>query len=103
MDKKEELKHTKALVKKLLIKYPMARDSDSYLYIRVCKELNPEVCNMDFANVMLHLKELGLPCFETVRRSRAYLQSHNPELKGSEKVQDYRTLNEEIYREFYGN
>lgn len=101
MGKQEELKQTQTLVKDILTKYPMARDSDAYLYIRVVKVLNPNALDDKFYNVMLNLKELGLPCFETVRRSRAKLQSTYPELKGSEKVQDFRTMNEEIYREFF--
>lgn len=102
MDKKKELETTQQLVKRLLIKYPLARGCDPYLYIRVVKELNPSACNMNFADVMFHLKELGLPCFETVRRTRAGIQANNPELKPPEEVQDYRAKNEEIFREFYG-
>ena len=102
MSKKEELKNTQTLVKDLLTKYPMARDSDAYLYVRVVKELNPSVLDRKFSEVMLNLKDMGLPCFETVRRSRADIQSKNPELKGSDRVQDFRTMNEEIYREFFG-
>lgn len=100
MDKRKELKNTTELVKVILRDYPMARDSDNYLYIRVMKELNPDTCNMPFAQVMLNLKELGLPCYETVRRSRAKIQSEHPELKGTKRVQEVREENEEIFREY---
>ena len=85
MGKKEELETTEKLVKRILIEYPMARSSDSYLYIRVVKALCPEALNKPFSEVMFNLKELGLPCFETVRRSRQKIQNENPILKANER------------------
>lgn len=100
MDKEKELKNTAKLVKDILEYYPIARDSDDYLYIRVAKELNPTVLNRPFAEVMANLKELGLPCFETVRRCRQKIQADNEDLKGSEKTRSHRAINEEIFKEF---
>lgn len=100
MGKGEELKNTTRLVKYLLETEPKTRDSDNYLYVRVVNKIYPQAVTMPFINVMNNLDGLGLPCFETVRRSRAKIQAKHPELKGSPVVQDFRTANEEIFREY---
>lgn len=100
MGKGEELKTTTKLVKYLLETEPRTRDSDNYLYVRVVSKIYPQAVSMPFINVMYNLDGLGLPCFETVRRSRAKIQAEHPELKGSSIVQDFRTANEEIFREY---
>ena len=100
MNRESELKQTKRIVYNILKNYPMARDSDSYLYIRIVKELNPAAADKPFEEVILNLEELGLPCFETVRRTRQKLQAENPKLRASDFVQDCRTANEEVYSKF---
>ena len=100
MDKEKELEKTNKIVKEILEEYPLARGCDPYLYVTVMTILNPDSCNMNFVDVMLNLKELGLPCFETVRRTRAKIQADNPELKPSKEIQDFRDKNEEIFREY---
>ena len=55
----------------------------------------------DVIDVMLNLKELGLPCFETVRRTRAKIQAENPELKPSKEIQDFRAELEEEFRDYF--
>lgn len=100
MDKEKELKETAKLVKVILENYPIARDSDQYLYLRVAKSLNPDSLERPFVEVMANLKELGLPCFETVRRCRQKVQEENPRLKGTQKVRSYRSINEEVFKEF---
>ena len=88
--KKEELMRTNKLVEKILAEYPMARNSDMYLYVRVVKELNPDACKQPFVNVISNLKELGLPCIETVGRCRRKLQEKHPEYWSDKQVQEYR-------------
>lgn len=100
MDKEKELNQTMLLVKDILVKYPIARDSDMYLYLRVAKTLNPTSIDRPFSEVVLNLENLGLPCFETVRRTRQKIQEKFPNLKGSRKVQSLRSINEEAYKEF---
>lgn len=99
---KEELKKTRKLVKKILTDYPLARNSDKYLYVRVMQELNPKTCDMPFVEVMLNMKELGLPLYSTVSRTRRDIQAKNPELKGTKKVQETRAELEEEFREYFG-
>ncbi len=100
MDKQKELKNTTKIVKYLLETEPRTRDSDNILYVRVISKIYPQAVSMPFINVMYNLDGLGLPCYETVRRSRAKLQSEYPELKGSKRVQEVREENEEIFREY---
>ena len=100
MDREKELNQTLVMVKDILTHYPMARDSDMYLYLRIVKRVNPSAAGMKFEDVILNLNDLGLPCFETVRRTRQKVQAENPGLKGSEKVRSLRSINEEIHKEF---
>lgn len=98
-----EFKRTRALVKDILEKEPKTRDSDAALYIKVVERLNPNANSQRFESVMANLEEMGLPCFETVRRSRQFIQAHFPELRACEKVQDYRTELEMEYRKEFGS
>lgn len=100
MDKNKELNQTQTIVKDILMKYPKARESDMYLYFKVVNFLNPQAINRPFGDVILTLAELGLPCFETVRRTRQKLQAENPSLKSSGMIQSLRSVNEEIYKEY---
>lgn len=100
MGKREEISNTQILVKRLLTECPETRNSDMILYIKVVEKLNSACNSMAFESVLRNLKELGLPCFETVRRTRAKIQSEYPELKGCKAVQEGRAENEEIFEEY---
>jgi hypothetical protein len=100
MDKEKELNQTQVIVKDILMNYPIARDSDMYLYLRVVKRLNPAAVNKPFSEVVLNLEELGLPCFETVRRTRQKLQAEFLNLRGSDRIRSLRSINEEVFKEF---
>ena len=98
---KEKMEYTRNIVKKILIDYPLARDSDIYLYIRVMKMLNPKACDLPFEEVILNLTELGLPLYSSVSRLRRDIQKKIPELKGTKKKQEVRRELEEEYREYF--
>lgn len=100
MDK--EFKQTRRIVKNILTDYPQTRNSDNALYIKVVAAINPQANDRPFANVLSSLEELGLPCFETVRRTRQKLQAEFPELQACDKVQDFRTAREEEFRKEFG-
>lgn len=99
---KKEFKQTRKIVKNILTDYPQTRNSDNALYIKVVEALNPQVNNRPFASVFLNLSELGLPCFETVSRTRRKLQEEFPELQACDAVQDFRTEREEEFRKEFG-
>lgn len=99
---KKEFAQTRRIVKNILTDYPQTRNSDNALYIKVVAALNPQANDRPFANVLSSLEELGLPCFETVRRTRQKLQAEFPELQACDEVQDFRTEREEQFRKEFG-
>lgn len=69
-----------------------ARNDDMKLYLLVCNRCyqryeNQDIGGLPFAVIMNCYKELHLPHFESVRRSRAKLQASHPELAPSPEVQ----------------
>lgn len=84
----------KNLVYNILDRDPKARNSDMYLYFRVCETLNASAIEKPFGEVLLGLQDLGLPGFETIRRTRQKLQEVNPKFAACDTVQDFRTLEE---------
>ena len=104
MNKAEELKTTKALVLSILKKDKQARNSDSYLYLQVLKyQAELKGIDLDGLTVPYFLANaaiLGLAPFETVRRSRQYIQAAFPELAGSEAVEIARGETELVFKDF---
>ena len=88
------------IVKTVLREEPYTRESDTALYLAVCKRINPDACNMSFSTVFEHRKELGIPNMETVRRSRQNLQSKYESLRASEEVTNGRFENWKVVREY---
>lgn len=72
---------TKKIVRGILERCPEARDSDDLLY---CKIINIYGAGtMDVLEFFRRRKSMGIPSFETVRRSRQKVQEEHPELKGT--------------------
>jgi len=103
MDREKELLNTTDLVKKILLDDPKARDSDNHLYCAVVISVNPDALTKPFWEVLEHMNDFGLPCFETVRRARQKIQAEYPDLKASDVVESLRSINEEIYKEYARN
>ena len=99
-----EIKATSKLVKKTLISHPDARNSDNYLYYVICKgqleKQGLDINKISFSKALLNRKIYKLPPFETCRRSRQKIQKECPELAGTDEVEEVRSYNEEIVREF---
>ena len=83
-----------------------ARNDDMKLYLLVCEAVNPyPTCDRDigsfsFSSVMNHYRELRLPHFESVRRSRAKIQAEIPELAGDRSCRQRRKELEILYRSY---
>lgn len=104
MGKSEELKTTVDIVRHLLKTEPQTRNSDNFLYLRVLQIVGNkhgiDINNMSVIRFLLELNAIGLPAFETVRRSRQKLQASHPEYAANENVEAQRMLNEKEYRNF---
>ena len=96
----KNIKNTSDLVKKILEEEPKARNSFSHLYYMICLKKNAKVLGMPFAQVIMNLKDLNLPPFESVRRSRQKIQATYPELAATDEVEGYRMVNEAIVRDY---
>lgn len=100
MSKSTELKTTTDLVKKILQDVPEARNSDDFLYYKVCEKINALYINLPFWKVIVNRKLYGFPAFESVRRTRQKVQAEYPELSGNSTVEGNRMLNEKVFRDY---
>ena len=104
MDKKTELTTTRAIVKSILEQDKRARNSDSYLYLKVLDAIDAEkkigIHSIPLGQFLLRMSELGFPPFETVRRARQLIQRKYPELEACEEVQSFRAENEAVHKAF---
>jgi hypothetical protein len=100
----KSLKTTKALVKHILETDKRARNSDSYLYLKVIKHYDTvhdtDFCRMTVADFLLGGSAVDVPPFESVRRTRQKVQEECPHLSAYGDIEMLRELNEEAYREF---
>lgn len=64
----------------LLVSDKVARTDDIYLYKKVIKVLVPNLLAQSFNDVLTDHFDNGFIHFETVRRTRAAIQSEHPEL-----------------------
>ena len=99
---KKGYKKIRNLVFDILEQDPNARNSDMYLYLRVCETLNASAIDKPFGEVLANLQDLGLPCFETIRRTRQKLQEIYPKFAACDTVQDFRTLEEIRFKKEFG-
>lgn len=104
MSKANELKTITALVKNILEKDRRARNSDSVLYFKVLEHIAEEkqidLHRLTVPGFLLCRKQLGLPCHETVRRTRQKVQAEFPELRASAEIEAERAGFEAAYREY---
>lgn len=98
----KEFTQVRKIVKGILEECPKSRNSDNVLYAKVVEKLNKGALEKPFVEVLFSLEELGLPCFETVRRTRQKLQADFPDLQACDAVQDFRTEREEEFRKEFG-
>ena len=99
-----DLKTTTKLVKAILEDDKQARNSDSFLYLKVLDHISQEkgihLDGITVPDFLLSMNVLGFPGFETVRRTRQKIQQHNPELAACDDVKGLRMINETEFRRY---
>lgn len=91
------------VVEKVLKEHPDARDSDFRTIGWVLAIVKPEVMNMPLKKVLWQYKDLDIPSFETIRRTRQKLQHDKPELRGKVYEKRMEKQNEYIRKFARGN
>ena len=96
-----ELMKVNDIVKVILEEDKQARNSDSHLYLRVLNYIAQRdgivIADMPILYFLEHMKGLGFPPFESVRRTRQKIQSENPHLAASRTVRALRAEQEMEY------
>ena len=94
------------IVKTIMEEDKRARNSDSFLYLRVlevyakCSEGPVSLYKMSVVDFLLNMKEYGFPPFESVRRNRQLIAAKYPGLAGGKETEAWRTANEEAVRDY---
>lgn len=77
------MKDLSVIVEQVLREHEDSRDSDFRVIGWVIRMTRPELLKMSFGSVLWNHKELDIPSFETIRRTRQKLQHDKPELRGT--------------------
>ena len=99
-----DLHTTTKLVKAILEEDKQARNSDSFLYLKVLEHISEQegfsLHHMTVPFFLENMKEYGFPGFETVRRTRQKVQQHHPDLAASDRVKGLRMIEETEFRQY---
>ena len=99
-----DLKTTTKLVKAILEEDKQARNSDSFLYLKVIETIADQkgidLFGISIPVFLMSMRENGFPPFESVRRTRQKIQEHHPELGACDKVSELRMINEAEFRSY---
>lgn len=93
------MKDLSGLVKQILTEHKDSRDDDFKVIGYVVKTLNPEAMHLTFGQTLWNHSKLGLPNFETIRRTRQKLQQDNPDLRGT--VYEERMRKQTEYKDMF--
>ena len=88
------------LCMEIMMSDEMARNSDKYLYLKVCQRINEQILAEPLKTVLTEFKKYGVPCFESVGRARRKIQAQFPELRACAEVSDRRLENELIMEQY---
>lgn len=99
----KKLKTIERRVTEILREHPDARNDDMKLCLLVSESCIYETHGtgiFTFSDVMTNYKGYGIPCFESIRRTRQKIQAKCPELGCSPKVRRARHRNQKAYRDY---
>lgn len=99
-----DLDTTTKLVRQVLETVPSTRGSDNLLYLEVIKIVSRET-GIDYMKLPLDkfwmkLASSEIPPIKTVERCRRRLQAKYPDLCANDTVTEFRSLEEQRYREY---
>ena len=95
---KREIVLSERVVEKLLVEKPYTRDSDDLLYYEVIREIC-HTTDLSAYDVFVLGNDYGLPAYETVRRTRQYVQAKREDLKGV-RTRQIRKEREQIFKAY---
>lgn len=100
----KDLKTITKLVKAILEQDDIARNSDSWLYLKVIEYVAAEK-DIDLYKItvpwfLANMSMFGFPPFESVRRARQKIQATFPDLASDKRVAAMRAENEVDYRAY---
>lgn len=95
---KREIVLSERMVEKLLVEKPFTRDSDDLLYYEVIREIC-HTTDLTAYDVFVLGNNFGLPAYETVRRTRQYVQAKREDLKGV-RTREVRKEREQIFKAY---
>lgn len=100
----QTLTTTSGLVKEILKSDKQARNSDSYLYLKVINHIAEQrginLHGLSVPMFLLNGADMGFVGFETVRRTRQKIQQHHPDLAACDRVEGFRAENEAEFRAY---
>ena len=104
MQTMKEIKSTAKIVEIILSTDKQARNSDSYLYLKVleyqAQQMGIDIRNIALVSFLANSDRWGFAPFETVRRTRQKLQAQFPALASTKEVQAFKDAQEETFREY---
>lgn len=95
-----KLKKIEEVVKEILTKNPVTRNSDNILYVWVLGAYNPDALDVKLSEYLMCFNDLEVPRFESVSRCRRKLQEKFPELRATEDIHKWRKENERAFRKY---
>lgn len=97
-----DLKSIRKRVRYILIKYPRARKSDKWLYIKYLELFGTfGLTSSEHRNLLRLLRKAKLPHYPSVWRSRQHIQKNEPSLVDNITARERREL-EKVYRLEFG-
>ena len=87
----------------VLKELPEARNDDMKLYLLISKACIYDthgISHFSFEDVMSNYKAYGIPCFESIRRTRQKIQAKYPELGCSPEVRRARHKMQRVYSDY---
>lgn len=97
---KDECRRVEDLVLDILEHDADARNSDDYLYFKVCQRLDSAVLGATLGNVLNNFNRYDVPRYSTVSRARRKVQAKFKHLRAADKVADNRLEREIMFEDY---